>query len=224
MDFTKYVDLLDKRKLYFCRLDKLDDPYEGAFPSNGFSYLPIIETTEQIRKFNFINCWHMNNYESAAMWSIYLKTNNGIAIQTTFQQLKQSFQLTQEDIYLSIVKYHDYDQKSYHDLIKENLWSEGAMGSTIMPLIFKRKSFEYENELRAIYIDLPMELDNEKAQLRNLGNGKSININIETLIEKIYISPKADSWFKDLVSSVTYKYGLIKPIEKSELYERNILK
>lgn len=30
MDFTKFVSLLDKRSLYFCRVDKLGDPFEGS--------------------------------------------------------------------------------------------------------------------------------------------------------------------------------------------------
>ena len=223
VDFTKYVDLLDKEQLYFCRLDKFEDPYEGAFPTNKFDFAPILETTEHVRQFNFINCWHMNDFESAAMWNVYLKTNNGVAIQTTFNKLKSAFEETSEDIYLSIVKYHDYDNKTYDELIKENPWSKGSIGSTVMPQIFKRKSFEYENELRAIYIDLPIEYDKEKTKQRNLGNGKNIKISLDKLIEKIYVAPKADFWFKDLVTSVTNKYGLDKPIEKSDLYNRKSL-
>ena len=28
MDFTKFLSLLDKKELFFVRLDKLDDPFE----------------------------------------------------------------------------------------------------------------------------------------------------------------------------------------------------
>lgn len=224
LDFTKYVDLIDKKQLYFCRVDKFEDPYEGAFPTNLFTFKPFLDTTEHVRQFNFINCWHMNEFESAAMWSLYLPTKNGVAIQSTFERLKQSFDNTAEDVYLSVVKYHDYNGKTYDDLIKENPWSPGSSGSTVMPQIFKRKSFEYENELRAIYIDLPIEYDVEKTKLRNLGSGKLINTDLETLVERVYIAPKADPWFKDLVVSVSKKYNLNKPIEKSDLYDRKTLK
>lgn len=33
-------------------------------------------------------------------------------------------------------------------------------------------------------------------------------MDIQTLIQKVVISPKAENWFKDLVQSVTKKYGL----------------
>jgi hypothetical protein len=224
IDFTKYIDLLDRRELYFCRLDNFEDPYEGAFPTNQVEFETVIQATNHVKQFNFVNCWHMNDFESAAMWSIYLKNHNGVAIQTTFEKLKSSFDETHEDIHLSIIKYHDYNQKSQNELINENPWSLGSSGSTINPQIFKRTSFDYERELRAIYIDMPIERDLEKVKKRNLGHGKSIKVNLEKLIEKIYIAPKADTWFKDLVISVTAKYSLSKPIEKSDLYNRPSLK
>ena len=34
------------------------------------------------RKWTFVNCWHVNEDESAAMWKLYLKSNEGVAIQT----------------------------------------------------------------------------------------------------------------------------------------------
>ena len=34
-----------------------------------------------------VNCWHINEHESAAMWDLYLKSNEGIAIQSTYQKL-----------------------------------------------------------------------------------------------------------------------------------------
>jgi hypothetical protein len=220
MDFTKYVDLLQKRALYFCRLDNFEDPYEGAFPTNQVEQPQVLETTNHVRQFNFVNCWHMNEGESAAMWSIYLINHNGVAIQSNFERLRDSFAATEEDVFLSIVKYHDYRQKSPIDLINENPWSEGSSGSTINPQIFKRTSFDFERELRAIYIDLPIEYNMEELKKRNLGHGKSLRVDLDTLIEKIYVSPKADGWFKDLVGSVTEKYALYKPIEKSALYDR----
>jgi hypothetical protein len=30
MDFTKFVSLLEKKALFFCRADKLGDPFEGV--------------------------------------------------------------------------------------------------------------------------------------------------------------------------------------------------
>ena len=32
MDFTKFIDMLDKSALFFTRVDKLGDPFEGSCP------------------------------------------------------------------------------------------------------------------------------------------------------------------------------------------------
>lgn len=32
VDLTKFLDMLSRRKLYFARLDRLGDPFEGAIP------------------------------------------------------------------------------------------------------------------------------------------------------------------------------------------------
>lgn len=157
------------------------------------------------------------------MWNIYLDTRNGIAIQSTFDRFKNSFNETEEDIYMSVVKYTDYNNTSYKQLRDDNKWSTTSSGSTINPGIYKRKSFEYENELRAFYIDTPIEYDLEKVKARSLPNGKKISINLEVLIEKIYIAPKADTWFKNLVESILGKYEIHVPIERSTLYERRYL-
>jgi hypothetical protein len=37
LDFTKFIDLLDKSSLFFCRLDKLGDPFEGVCPIPSIS-------------------------------------------------------------------------------------------------------------------------------------------------------------------------------------------
>lgn len=34
IDFTKFVDLVDSSQLYFSRLDKFEDPFEGTMPVN----------------------------------------------------------------------------------------------------------------------------------------------------------------------------------------------
>ena len=33
MDFTKYVDLISTKELFFCRSDLLGDPFEGSSPA-----------------------------------------------------------------------------------------------------------------------------------------------------------------------------------------------
>jgi len=103
MDFTKFVSLLDRQQLFFSRTDKLGDPFEGSCPKRnlepraelmGDTSERISEYSKWIREFTAVNCWHMNKYESAAMWKLYLKSDEGIAIKSTFRRLRDSVKCT----------------------------------------------------------------------------------------------------------------------------------
>lgn len=215
MDFIKFVALIDSKQLYFCRSDKFEDPFEGIFPLPNLKQNKImIDSSLKTRKFYYVNCWHMNNFESAAMWKIYLESKNGIAIQSTFSKLTESFTNTQETVYASIVKYADYEAQTMMDLIKANEVYENAPMSTINQHCYKRKSFEHENELRAFYVDFPL----DESRANELANGKFISLNLNTLIEKVYVAPFADSWFFDLVASICHKFGIEAEITQSNLF------
>ena len=44
--------------------------------------------------------------------------------------------------------------------------------------------------------------------------GKQVSVNLEQLIENIYVSPTSQAWFKDLVATLLKRYdfeGLVKP-------------
>ena len=100
MDFAKFVWMLNHQCLYFCKVDKLksEDPFEGSWLPNGF-----LKNIPKEIAVNFatqaiscgppitINCWHLNDYESAAMWKLYGGVNKGIAIQSTFDRMIKAF-------------------------------------------------------------------------------------------------------------------------------------
>ena len=48
--------------------------------------------------------------------------------------------------------------------------------------------------------------------------GKYVNANLQTLIEKVYIAPYAESWFEEVVESLLSKYELNATVTKSDLY------
>jgi hypothetical protein len=109
MDFVKCVSLLQSRSLYFARSDKLGDRFEGSYPRMNVANLMDLctpETRETFRK-NWgqvfrkwrecmaINFWHLNDHESAAMWQLYIKSNHGIAVQSTYAKLRDCFKDTE---------------------------------------------------------------------------------------------------------------------------------
>ncbi|MCF8363810.1 MAG: hypothetical protein K9G70_14430 [Prolixibacteraceae bacterium] len=102
LDFTKFVDLLLSNQLHFTRSDNFDDPFEGDFNFKDYEiYKPMFVDQEKSKKFYFINCWHINEEQSDAMWKIFLDTNNGIAIKSTIGDLKKGLSKSNDDIYIS---------------------------------------------------------------------------------------------------------------------------
>ena len=229
VDFTKYVSLLDQESLFFSRGDLLGDPFEGSisnatvsareeyyrkmcedegFPENVFQYL--IETSPQLardsRKWVFVNCWNMSDYESPVLWSMYANGNKGIAIRSTFDRLVQSLKESDEVVHIGLVNYVDYDR----DYI--------PAGNFFYPFLHKRKGFEHENELRAIVMNIPtVTIKTMKSKVVEIPKGITVHIDRDTLIDKIYIAPTAPEWFGDLVGSVSQKYGFINEILRSKL-------
>ena len=61
--------------------------------------------------------------------------------------------------------------------------------------------------------------DDSSIKLFQLGttDGLYVEVNLNKLVEKVYISPTADKWFEDLVKSVASKYMLDKSVVRSSL-------
>lgn len=221
MDFTKFVSLLHSSALHFTRVDKLEDPFEGSFPrvnvrlrSKRFKgNMPpkdiklLSEFYKQFVKHTFVSCWHLSKYQSAAMWKLYLQSNEGIAIRSTFGKLKESLKKYKDhDVYIGKVNYIRYTK----DLIPE--------GSLFL-YFHKRMSFEHEKELRAVIqafsYDKEGDIDWSKSPH---GSGLNVSVNLNILIERIVLAPFCPSWQMEVVKSVLNKYDLKKPVSRSLLY------
>ncbi|MDM5329846.1 hypothetical protein [Neobacillus sp. CF12] len=220
MDFTKFVSMLDNNSLFFTRSDKFEDPFEGTYSKANQILRPTIykdsgineevfrqidEFSKRLRQHILISCWHMNDHESAAMWKLYLQSYEGIAIQSTYYRFCKSFHDANENIYIGKVDYVDYDS----DWIPE--------GNAFSPFLFKRKSFEHEREIRAIIDD--SNINNESRKLPQFEIGTNINVDLNILIENVYVAPTSPKWFKDLASSLLRKYELNRDVIQSTLYQ-----
>jgi hypothetical protein len=160
-----------------------------------------------------LNCWHMNESESAAMWNSYTKRDYGIAIKTTFRRLSDSLDKANSDaISIGMVKYVDYDKE----------WMD--QGYTIhFPFLYKQKSFEHEKELRAYtelptvgprqvipdiglpYIEYVTDTTDPKQRTES---GKFVPVDVNKLISEIYVSPTAPSSHVDSIKDIAEMYGL----------------
>ena len=228
MDFTKFVSLLEKQALFFARADKLEDPFEGAWPNlsraglrkffeelNNPHRRQLLQTSltfiKALPRFTLISCWHESPHESAAMWKLYSKDDNGIAIRTNFDSFAKSF-TSSEVIFIGRINYIDYETAGFYD----NQWWFGAF-------LCKRRSFEHEHEVRAIVQILPPgDRDDGKEGRMDLSQdicdvGDYYEVDLSLLIQEVIVSPYAPDWLLELIQSVAVRYNLKAPVVRSTL-------
>lgn len=221
LDFTKFVDLLLTNQQFFNRSDKFQDPFEGRLKLKDYQQNKHMFTLEEeTKKFYFLNCWHINELQSDAMWKIYLDGKNGIAIKSNVGKLKDCFQKSDDDIFISKVHYRDFENVTFDELMNEqqNSMFEGR-SSSLNSFNYKRKSFEHENELRVFYVDMPIPHVIKGGVHREPLNYKRIDIDLNILVDEIVIAPFADIWFKTLVENLISKLGYKFNVTQSNLYE-----
>lgn len=242
MSFTKYKSLLETNSLFFCRADKFSDPYECSIPKKEYEFRlspekfadeerlfnrtdskfdlenakkkaeGIAATHQKFRTATTVNCWHINNNESDAMWQLYLKDNEGIAVRTNAKKLYKSFQNTKEKIGISKVRYINYDTDVWFHATDFPI----AGYNFYTPIIHKKIEFIHEKELR-LYHHIN---DREKAgywDTQKIQGGELITVEVSTLVESIIFHPTADQAAKDQIISLTKAYGHDFKFESSRL-------
>lgn len=232
LDLTKFLSLLVKESLFFCRLDRLEDQFEGTTAKKNYDFRINVEKTlrdnqfftsphtdediaknvnnlyELGRKFKAlycVNCWNKFDKESTALWKIYSDYGKGILIKTSAKHLEGSLSNITEKIYLTQVKYIDYEKELMLDY------------KSMYPVIHKQDAYSYESEARLFYqadFDSFFIHDWEKEEVQE---GKYFKVNLDTLIEEIIIGPFSPAWFLEIVSDLNERFGLNKPIKKSKL-------
>jgi hypothetical protein len=233
VDLTKFLSMLEKQSLYFRRFDKLADadPFEGLYtetnlrldtliPSlpgqvgtpftTGKEFQQLRESVRFVAKKSrsvfFVNCWHASEHESAAMWKLYLKSDEGVAVQSTVRALKRSLRKYSEyEVNIGKVRYIDPS-------------SEAIPEFDLMQLTqFKRKSFEHEKELRvSIWTGQAGKNTWQKNKYENEA-GIYVPIDVGSLIKRVFVSPTAEKWFTQLVRSLCKRYKVRKPVTQSDL-------
>ncbi len=259
MELAEFVSMLHRKALFFVKANKLRDPYEGMIPqfnnvltstihakerekekekegyrnTDKLNLVSPIIPEEMIQQFQvyreliLINPWHYNEYESAAMWNLYSHENAGIAVQSTTRRLSECFKENDEDtVLIGKIKYLDFSKD----------WINEWKNNLLQAFVTKRKSFEYENEIRAVTC-LPLHDEISASIISNSDQGKKVfskerainsqeltdkgkyvRANLQTLVGKVYVAPYAESWFEEVVQSLLLKYGLDAVVTKSDLY------
>lgn len=222
MSFLKFVSLLATSSLYFCRIDKLKDQYEGSIPRANLAlrqkcYTDTEQNSNEIlkehdriiswhRQWTYVNCWHANPHESAAMWKLYALMDQTIAIKSSYELLTNALP---DCVCLGMVNYIDYETECVPE------------GNALSPFMHKGISFVHECEVRALIQNIP-ELEEGTVTpdmtINNTLTGTPVKIELDRLIEAVYVvAPNEQIWFVETVKAVMRKFGLNKHIYPSIL-------
>jgi hypothetical protein len=243
MDLPKFVSMLSTTgALWFTKAARFsDDPHEGfcdaahrEFPPDEYGPGPVeaqgpvsisfdrfaaelsysnAEACRNARDHLYVNSWCLAS-ESMAMWQIYSSLAYGVAVTSSVGQYDRALNpepLLRRQLLLGKVKYHD-DLLASAEIRRD--FSDGAIPvgvkffEQVLTLgLHKRSCYKHEDEWRAVlYQDLRPDVP-----------GVQIPVDLEQLISAVYVGPRAEDFFVEVVSSIMDKFALQKPLERSAL-------
>ena len=145
-----------------------------------------------VRRNSLVSCWHINEHENIDMWNTYAKEKEAIVIKTSINKLYESLNISKNmnfNIDIGEVVYIDFHNTSLE--YKNHI---------IEPLFFKDKKYEFENELRVVVWKRPQNnILNTDLNNFYVCHGGSLNIDLNILIDEIYISPNSSD---DLIKKI----------------------
>jgi hypothetical protein len=218
MSFGRFVWMLQERALWLSRADLLGDQWETALstlqiemimkriaadigPGERFStsvdaVLSLAAFLGSLRRSVYANCWTRGDSESHAMWRIYCRSTEGVAVQTTFGRLRASLP---EHLEVLPVGYEH--------------GSDDELG-ILAVVTQKRPAFAYEHEIRVVSFDW--------SSIKTAPNnplGQRVDWNPAQHIEEIRVHPESDDSFFKTVTNTVHAFApeLVGTVHTSEI-------
>lgn len=228
MDITKLLWMLQHKALFFARSDTLGDPYEGhytrsfstardafikymtqEFPElkphdenfekvQGENFERMLSAVKSSKQEYFVNCWHLNEFESAAMWKLYTSTEDAVCVKSVYSQLLNALP---DNTRMGMVKYIDYER----DLID--------FGNSFNYLMHKRESFAHEREARAVL----WRVEEKTKSLPFVEGGIKLAVDLTVIVKEVYVSPRARPPLLEVVTQLLKDFGLDVAVKQSEV-------
>lgn len=216
MDLSKFQKIIESKALWFARTDKFDDKLEGTLTNTDqckekarrlleekFAKPWALTDNTIISKLPLhmgVNCWHINDTENPRMWEEYVKDKEGIAIQSTFGNLKASI-IDNDTVYFGKVKYIDYDlgqidESNYLNYFLHKKKIDFEWESELRGIIFKEPPYKTEGlYTKPDYTQVPFEY------------GKCIEVDFKKLIQNIYVKPGSTPEFYRHLDEILQTHG-----------------
>jgi len=221
VDLARFMAMINSSTLWFARLDKLQDQYEGAMPNGRFDVLmaafdtlaggdPAYQAKVDVararmqpeyarltRESVFVNSWHLGDYESGTMWKNY---GAAIAIRSTFARLRDSFEVEPNfDVWIGKTTYVDFDS------------ADESLARHVGPGVHKRQIYDSEKEIRGV-------IHRRQDALEPKPFGLGVRVDLDRLVESVWVGPGQPNWFAHLIKDLLEKFGIPdKPVSPSEM-------
>jgi len=240
MDVAKVLLFLQSQALWFARQDQFEDPLEGTYTDAEVEHIRSLDLAnpglpssisetyfrgpQHMRTTAYVSCWRAGKAESMAMWDLYAKGIEAVAVKTTIAKLKEAISESVLRTFLAQVNYVD--------------WSLAPFDNNGLVMCFRKdSSYEHEREVRAVIWDLDVIQRNmsealEAARLRsdfpNLGSnpfilgkqdgqlGIEVPFEISRFTNEIVVGPRATESVFNMIKNISDKYGLKLTITKSD--------
>ena len=187
LSHTRLVELLTQAELFFCHLPRLSDGFEGTLTERTRARLYQVQLElyhdaalaagavtdyENHRDAFFVNCWHINDCESYLMWRAY--GERGFAIRTNFERLGAAFDRFSGSIEGRMVQYIDFSREAFD------------IGNVFTAVTHKDLPYRDEREFRLTF----WKPDLGNAAVPVTPSGVRVPIDLDMLVEAIYVSPR----------------------------------
>ena len=230
MSFASLMQMLDTSTLHFTRTDTFQDRFEGGLTRPNAKALDAIYErirermphhaeaarqgrehrslqTQRIRRQTAVNCWCMNEHESAAMWKLYTR-GDGVAVRSSVRGLIESFDEDNREIliWVGLVQYIDYER----DIIPQD--------NAFYPIMHKRLSFAYESEIRAVASQCEVDTTDGSVHIVPQdfpAEGTDVRVNLQALVDCVFVSPESPEWYASLVQRLVEPRGF--DVHRSDL-------
>lgn len=216
MDMYKFQFLLEKKKLYLCRADLLQERFEGTYSRQQITGMndwhkkigvPGMSETERERRqkdrrTTYISSWCMSDCDLDLMWKGYVRNPPGIAIKSSVRRLKKICDAAIDywPLDISEVTYFDHAEGEHINYF-------GAPTA----FLYKDKHFSLDKELRIIHY--PNILEPAPSHI-------FLGVDLNELIEEVVLQPKAN---EGSMREVLNKAGFEKILVSASRDDRELL-
>jgi hypothetical protein len=213
MDLPKFVDFIQRKELYLGQASRFDDYLEGTLPEKirqivrklpdfleCYSDPTTWESNNRDR--TYLSCWTHEKNDNMALWKIYGRSNESVAITTTVERLIE--------IAPAWSKYGRVDIKKVKYINPSKRLPNGVYAFDQSVFGLKHKAYAFEKEVRIV-------ITSPDDNLISLPRAIRVPVKIDSFLKDIIVAPEAGDWFLDIIKYVTGKYEVRTPVHRSAL-------